>query len=166
MALQRASKNNCFLNRGTQYYCGEVHISPSDLSLNLNSVGGGGVSGYRQDIENAQEVAITTSGSLGESEVGGPVINVVPRTGGLSIAWVARALSGSPFTIFDSRVDADRNGTLLSRTQRYSPSARRSRYSSVNGRRASTASICGTRSPGCCSRWPRSGACGERPSDA
>jgi hypothetical protein len=37
---------------------------------------------------------------------------IVPRTGGLSVAWVARALSGSPLTIFDSRVDADRNGTL------------------------------------------------------
>lgn len=44
MALQRASKNNCFLNKGTQYYCGEIHISPSDLSLNLDSVAGGGVS--------------------------------------------------------------------------------------------------------------------------
>jgi outer membrane receptor protein involved in Fe transport len=50
MALQRASKNNCFLNRGTQYYCGEIHISPSDLSLNLDSVGGGGVS---RDTERA-----------------------------------------------------------------------------------------------------------------
>jgi hypothetical protein len=48
---------------------------------------GGGVSGYRQDVENAQEVAITTSGSLGESEVGGPVINIVPRTGGNTFAF-------------------------------------------------------------------------------
>jgi hypothetical protein len=43
---------------------------------------GGGVSGYRQDVENAQEVAITTAGGLGETEVGGPTINIVPRTGG------------------------------------------------------------------------------------
>ena len=28
------------------------------------------------------------------------------------MSWVARALSGSPFTIFNSTVDADRNGTL------------------------------------------------------
>jgi hypothetical protein len=48
---------------------------------------GGGVSGYRQDVENAQEVAITTAGSLGESEVGGPVINIVPRTGGNTFAY-------------------------------------------------------------------------------
>jgi outer membrane receptor protein involved in Fe transport len=37
---------------------------------------------------------------------------IVPRTGGLSVAWVARALSGAPLTIFDSTIDADRNGTL------------------------------------------------------
>ncbi|MBA3639314.1 MAG: hypothetical protein H0W53_08530 [Acidobacteria bacterium] len=37
---------------------------------------------------------------------------LVPRTGGLSVSRVARALSGTLFTIFDSRVDEDRNGTL------------------------------------------------------
>ena len=36
----------------------------------------------------------------------------VPRTGGLTVGWVARALSGQPFTIFDSTIDTDRNGTL------------------------------------------------------
>jgi hypothetical protein len=36
---------------------------------------------------------------------------LVPRTKGLTVSWVARALSGTPFTIFDSRTDADRNGT-------------------------------------------------------
>jgi len=35
---------------------------------------------------------------------------LVPRTGGLTVSWVARALSGSPFTLSDSRTDADRNG--------------------------------------------------------
>jgi hypothetical protein len=37
---------------------------------------------------------------------------IVPRTGGLSVSWVARALSGQPFTIFDSTIDEDRNGTV------------------------------------------------------
>jgi hypothetical protein len=36
----------------------------------------------------------------------------LPRTGGLTFGWVARALSGSPFTIVDQTIDADRNGTL------------------------------------------------------
>jgi len=36
----------------------------------------------------------------------------VPRTGGLFVSWVARAMSGTPFTIFNSLVDDDRNGTV------------------------------------------------------
>ena len=37
---------------------------------------------------------------------------IVPRTGGLTVSWVARALSGLPFTLIDSNLDADRNGIL------------------------------------------------------
>jgi outer membrane receptor protein involved in Fe transport len=40
---------------------------------------------------------------------------LVPRTGGLTVSWVARALSGLPFTVVDSNVDADRNGHLVDR---------------------------------------------------
>jgi hypothetical protein len=46
------------------------------------SRGGAGVSGYIADVGNSQEVTISTSGGLGESETGGPYMNVVPRTGG------------------------------------------------------------------------------------
>ncbi|PYQ48492.1 MAG: hypothetical protein DMF78_21090, partial [Acidobacteria bacterium] len=38
---------------------------------------------------------------------------LVPRTGGLTLAAVVRALSGLPFTIQDTEVDADRNGVLF-----------------------------------------------------
>ena len=44
-----------------------------------------GVSGYIADVTNAQEVAFTTSGGLGEAEVGGPTMSIVPKTGGNSI---------------------------------------------------------------------------------
>jgi hypothetical protein len=37
----------------------------------------------------------------------------VPRTGGLTLSAVARALSGLPFSIIDSNIDADRNGILF-----------------------------------------------------
>ena len=46
------------------------------------SVNGAGVSGYVADLANAQEVAFTTSGGLGEAEVGGPTMSIVPKTGG------------------------------------------------------------------------------------
>jgi hypothetical protein len=44
--------------------------------------GGAGVSNYQVDVANAQELTFTLSGGLGESETGGPTMNVVPRTGG------------------------------------------------------------------------------------
>jgi len=49
------------------------------------SLNGAGVSGYNADLLNAAEVVTTNSGGLGEAEVGGPAINVVPKTGGNSI---------------------------------------------------------------------------------
>ena len=48
-------------------------------------VNGGGVSGYIADVVNAQEVAFTTSGGLGEAEVGGPTMTIVPKTGGNTV---------------------------------------------------------------------------------
>lgn len=36
---------------------------------------------------------------------------LVPRTGGLNVSWVVRALSGSPFSLTNANVDADRNGS-------------------------------------------------------
>ncbi len=34
---------------------------------------------------------------------------VVPKTGGLNVSWVLRALSGAPFTLFNGNLDPDRN---------------------------------------------------------
>jgi hypothetical protein len=49
-------------------------------------LGGSGVSTYVADISNAQEVVTTTSGGLGEAEVGGPTLSIIPKSGGNSIA--------------------------------------------------------------------------------
>src|SRR5687767_6639788 len=46
---------------------------------------GGGVSGYNADIANAQEISFTVSAGLGEAEVSGPSLSVVPKTGGNAI---------------------------------------------------------------------------------
>ena len=37
---------------------------------------------------------------------------LVPRTGGLNVSWVVRALSGSPFSLTNNLIDPDRNGTF------------------------------------------------------
>ena len=42
----------------------------------------GGVSSYVYDTPNAEEVGVVVGGGLGESDIGGPVMNLVPRSGG------------------------------------------------------------------------------------
>ena len=44
--------------------------------------GGGGVGTLTYDTNNAEEMSVLVSGGLGESETGGPVMNLVPRSGG------------------------------------------------------------------------------------
>ena len=78
------------------------------LQLDGISVGsafnGGGVSAYIADVGNAQEVALTSSGGLGEAEVGGPSMNVVPKTGGNTVkgsvylSGVTKGMIGSNYT--------------------------------------------------------------------
>jgi hypothetical protein len=43
---------------------------------------GGGASGYIIDTANSQEMQLTLSGGLGETEMGGTLVNFVPKTGG------------------------------------------------------------------------------------
>jgi hypothetical protein len=49
----------------------------------------GGVASYVYDTANAEEVGVVVGGGLGESEVGGPVMNLVPRSGGNRFAGSA-----------------------------------------------------------------------------
>ena len=53
--------------------------------LGVNGSSGGGTL-YVTDTANASEVTIDVTGGLGEAEAGGPVINVVPKTGGNSFS--------------------------------------------------------------------------------
>src|SRR4051812_35829221 len=84
--------------RGTE---GRVQLDGLNTGAPLS---GGGTSGYVPDLGSAQEVSFTTSGGLGEAEVGGPVMNIVPRTGGNTIkgnaylAGVAHGMVGSNYT--------------------------------------------------------------------
>src|SRR5437867_1080004 len=65
---------------------------------------GAGVSSYVPDIGNAAEVAMTTSGGLGEAEVGGPTLSIVPKTGGNTVkgsvylSGVTSGMVGSNYT--------------------------------------------------------------------
>src|SRR5262249_39384397 len=46
---------------------------------------GSGVSYYVADVGHAQEIVFSTSGGLGEAEVGGAVMSLIPSTGGNTI---------------------------------------------------------------------------------
>jgi len=65
--------------RGTE---GRLTVDGLNVGAALS---GGGVSSYIPDVANSQEVTFTTSGGLGEAEVGGPTMNIVPKTGGNSV---------------------------------------------------------------------------------
>ena len=70
------------------------------------ALNGGGVSTYVADISNAQEVVTTNSGGLGEAEVGGPAMNIVPRSGGNTVKGQIY-LSGVPPAWVNSNYDED-----------------------------------------------------------
>jgi hypothetical protein len=71
---------------------GRLQVDGLNVGAALN---GGGVSTYTADISNAQEIVMTTSGGLGEAEVGGPTLSIVPKTGGNSVRG-SIYLSGVP----------------------------------------------------------------------
>ena len=67
------------------------------------ALNGGGVSTYVADISNAAEVVTTTSGGLGDAEVGGPTLSIVPKSGGnrtagqAYLSGVSKGMVGSNF---------------------------------------------------------------------
>jgi hypothetical protein len=65
---------------------------------------GAGVSAYVVDVNNVQEIVLTASGGMGEAEVGGPTLNILPREGGnrfsgqMYWAQVTPGMVGSNYT--------------------------------------------------------------------
>src|SRR4051794_17862353 len=75
--------NPLFASRGGRSSEGNMQIDGMNVG---SSVGGGGVSGYYYDLNNAAEVQVTIAGGLAEVDRGGPAINVVPKTGGNTVS--------------------------------------------------------------------------------
>ncbi len=80
--LQVTPQMTVFGGSGGRANEGRMQVDGLNTGASLN---GGGVSTYLADIANAQEVSLTTSGGLGEAEVGGPTLSIVPKTGGNAI---------------------------------------------------------------------------------
>lgn len=83
-----------FANHGGPLTEGRLQVDGMSVG---SAVGGSGVSFYVADVGNSQEVTFSTSGGLGEAEVGGPVMSIVPRTGGNTVrgSFVANGSNGS-----------------------------------------------------------------------
>ena len=85
-----------FTSHGGRGNEGRVQVDGLNVGAAFN---GGGVSGYVSDTPNAQEISTTLSGGLGEAEVGGTQMNVIPKTGGNTFAgtgFFSTARSRSP----------------------------------------------------------------------
>jgi Carboxypeptidase regulatory-like domain len=68
-----------FYSHGGRGNEGRVQVDGLNVGAAFN---GGGVSGFIMDTSNAQELNLTLSGGLGEAEVGGTNVNIIPKTGG------------------------------------------------------------------------------------
>jgi len=75
-----------FSARGGQTNEGRMTINGMTVAAAFN---GGGVSSYILDTVNVDEVSVTVSGGMGESDIGAPVMNLVPRSGGNKFAGQA-----------------------------------------------------------------------------
>ena len=75
-----------FSARGGQTNEGRMAVNGMTVAATFN---GGGVSSYILDTANVDEVSVVVSGGLGESDTGGPTMNLVPRGGGNSFSGQA-----------------------------------------------------------------------------
>jgi len=80
-ALALSPTMTFFAARGGPINEGRMAINGMTIAAPFN---GGGVSTYILDSANAQEISVAVAGGLGESDIGGPVMNLVPRSGGNS----------------------------------------------------------------------------------
>ncbi|HEU4688962.1 MAG TPA: TonB-dependent receptor [Vicinamibacterales bacterium] len=77
--LQPTPTMTFFSARGGPTNEGRMTVNGMTVAAAFN---GGGVSSYILDSVNVDEVSVTVAGGMGESDIGGPVMNLVPRGGG------------------------------------------------------------------------------------
>jgi hypothetical protein len=78
-ALAASPTMTFFAARGGNINEGRMQINGMTVAAPFN---GGGVSTYILDSVNVDEVAVAVAGGLGETDIGGPTMNLVPRSGG------------------------------------------------------------------------------------
>jgi hypothetical protein len=81
-----------FFSRGGPNSEGRFNVNGMPVA---NAFAGGGGSSLIYDTVNVDEIAFTVAGGMGETDVGGPVLNIVPRSGG-------NTFQGQAFTNFST----------------------------------------------------------------
>ena len=95
-----------FTARGGNTNEGRMSINGMVVAASFN---GGGVSSLAYDANNVEEVSVVVSGGMGESDVGGPVMNLVPRSGGNKFAGQLFLNTGGDWSRSDNLDDELRN---------------------------------------------------------
>ena len=75
-----------FSARGGQVNEGRMAVNGMTVAATFN---GGGVSSYILDTANVDEVSVVVSGGMGETDIGAPTMNLVPKGGGNSFSGQA-----------------------------------------------------------------------------
>ena len=81
-----------FFSRGGPNSEGRFNVNGMPVA---NAFAGGGGSSLIYDTVNADEIAFTIAGGMGETDIGGPVLNIVPRSG-------SNTFQGQAFTNFSN----------------------------------------------------------------
>ena len=108
MIQSNGGNNNVLLNPGMIVFGGRggrgnEGIAQTDGIGTGAAINGGGVSGYGR-LDTTEEVVLTASGGLGDVEVGGPVVNLIPRNGSnrfenrLQASGLSSWMQGSNYT--------------------------------------------------------------------
>jgi len=90
---------------------GRMLINGMPVAASFN---GGGVSTFIYDVANTEEMQVLVSGGLGESEAGGPAVNLIPRAGGNSFNGQA-FYSGTGNGLRSDNIDDDLRSIGLTR---------------------------------------------------
>src|SRR5688500_7317767 len=100
-ALAASPTMTFFAARGGPINEGRMAINGMTIAAPFN---GGGVSTYILDSINVDEVAVSVAGGLGESDIGGPAMNLVPRSGGNSFRGAGLAATPGSIDCDDASV--------------------------------------------------------------
>jgi hypothetical protein len=116
--LNTTSQNVGGINGPAPPFFGGHGGAGTEGRLNMDGIGTGGATGGVSllivDTGNAAEITVSTTGGLADAEIGGPIINVVPRTGGNEFSGQFVGSGAGPAMQSDNFTQALRDQGVLS----------------------------------------------------